>query len=148
MTAEPMAFEELPRLAQSDRYRKRIEYEDGLFLTRTNIFLVLNGLGAVAVGTAGAKEAELLMALILIFCNVWWILVSQISVRIIKALTKEHLELVTPKQGVPIDPVERRVRETISGTWPRVSWTTAVGLIIPGIVLLGWITGAALILLG
>lgn len=70
----------MTQLSQQDveQFRHRVEYEDGLLNTRTNLVLTLNGLGAVAVGLALPPQARLLIAALMIIIDVCWIVVQLI----------------------------------------------------------------------
>lgn len=89
------------------RFRSRWEYEDQLLNARTNIFLVLNGLGAVAVGLTSKIQGQITITCVVIVANLLWIICSIQSLRVIVALAKQYLN-----SGVN-DPVEELVQNTL-----------------------------------
>jgi hypothetical protein len=91
----------------SERFRTRWEYEDQLLNTRTNLFLVLNGLGAVAVQVATKSQAKITIAIIVLVANILWIICAIQSLRVIAALAKQY------RASAPDDPVETLVQNTL-----------------------------------
>ncbi len=116
------------------RCRARIEHEDNLLNNRTNLFLVVNGLGAVAVGLTSDKSSDIVMAIVISLANIFWIIGSSQTVSVLKALTTEYIK------GAD-DPIDYIVRKSMH-PWPRwIRNTSILGRYIPIIVTIGWWIG-------
>jgi len=123
-----------------DQLRHRIEREDELLNARTGIFLVVNGLTAVAVGIDQRFASRLLVAIVSALINVLWLVCSLKSRQVLKALTVHLLK------RFPEHPVERIV-QTALGSSHCIRPTTILSIYLPGLVALGWLVAVALILL-
>lgn len=116
------------------RCRARIEHEDSLLNNRTNLFLVVNGLGAVAVGLTSDNPSDIVMVVVIILANILWIIGSSQTTAVLKALTTEYINWAN-------DPIDDIVRKSMK-PWPRWMRNTSIlGRYIPIIVTLGWCIG-------
>ena len=121
------------------RCRARIEHEDDLLNSRTNLFLVVNGLGAVAVDLTSDKPSDIVMVVVILLANLFWIIGSSQSVSVIRALTDEYID------GAD-DPIDRVVRKSMR-SWPKwMKNTSILGIYIPFIVTIGWSIGLYLLI--
>jgi hypothetical protein len=115
--------------------RDRIAREDDLINARTNIFLVLNGLGAVAVGLGSNPGAKYLISFVGVVINVLWIVVSIQCLVIVFRLTKKLIDM-----GNDEDPAEKIVQSTLGKTLV-LRPNAVLNVYIPLILLGGWIVG-------
>lgn len=117
-------------------FRARIEYEDGLLSSRTNIFLVLNGLAAVAADTDAADAARFSLIATILVTNVLWLVCGIQTRTVIKALTRRYVVEFN-------DPIDRIVRQVLQW-WPPIAMPTDIlGVYVPTIALLGWLVPVA-----
>jgi len=120
-------------------YRSRVEYEDQLLNSRSSIFLVVNGLGAVAVGLAPAVAAKLAITIVVVLINLLWVICVYQSFRFIRALSMRYRDLV------PEDPIETLREETLGPRyWIRP--TNILGIYIPVLVLVSWLLALYMLL--
>ena len=136
MQAEPdwTTFTDWPR------YRARIEHEDGLLHDRANLFLVVNGLGAVAVGLDQGTDGKLVIVVVALLANVLWFCSAKQTVAVLRSLTRIYVE----HSGDPVDAI---VRESTS-SWP--AWfhnSRILGTLLPVLVILGWLVALLLLFL-
>jgi hypothetical protein len=125
--------------ATYEQLRHRIEQEDELLNARTNIFLVMNGLAAVAVGIDSRSGGRLLVCIITCFINILWLLCALQSRQVLKYVTKDMLRCF------PNHPVERIVQDALGDHhWMRP--TTILAIYIPGLVTIGWIVAIVIVL--
>jgi hypothetical protein len=75
------------------RLKQRIQREDDLINQRTNLFLIINGLGATAVGLGSVSGAKYLIVLVAIILNGFWFILSIQCLVIIFILTKTLIDL-------------------------------------------------------
>ena len=119
------------KITDWDCYRARIEHEDNLLNNRTNLFLVVNGLGAVAVGLTTDKSSDIVMVVVILLANVFWIIGASQTTSVLKALTTEYINGAN-------DPIDEVVRRSM-GRWPRWMRNTSIlGRYIPYVVTIGW----------
>ena len=111
--------------------RKRIETEDALLNTRTQIFLVLNGLLITALGAAGQSEPlKLLIALLGLVVCVPWVLCAHQSWKVIRDLTIA----ITSDPG----PIERIVQNALfKPGWKRP--TDLLARFLPRVFVAVWV---------
>ena len=83
--------------ALTDKMRKRIEYEDELFNSRTTIFLATNGLWAAAVGVSEAPYLQIGIGILGVLVSIMWVMCSWQSWKVIRALTRKRLKLIKDK---------------------------------------------------
>jgi len=115
--------------------KNRIQREDDLVNARINIFLVLNGLGAVAVSLSVSPGSKYLISLVGVAVNVLWIILSIQCLIIIFRLTKKLIDL-----GIEEDLAEQIVQSALSKT--IMFRPNAILLIyIPFIILSAWVVG-------
>lgn len=117
------------------KLKERIQYEDNLVNQRTNIFLVLNGLGAVAVGIGSTADGKYLITLLGVILNGLWIILSFQCLVIIFRLTKTLIDL-----GIDDDIPERIVQMTLGRSLvfrPDAILNIYIPLIITG----AWVVG-------
>jgi len=120
--------------------RNRMKYEDGLLNTRTTLVLTFNGLMAIA---AGVAESFLfwIVIVILIF-DVFWFICSIEAYLFIKRL--ENILEMTPREQLPreeqehIDFVNNFILTRME---IRFGPTVVIGIVMPLLLLLGWIGG-------
>lgn len=120
----------------AEQFRRRVEYEDGLLNTRTNLVLTLNGLGAVAVALALPPPARLLIAALMIIIDVCWIVCAIDSLWFIRELT----QALKHSDAKPADEAFRY--EVQQGRF-RIRPTLFVSIIMPLLILVAWIIGLA-----
>lgn len=126
-----------------DWLRGRIEHEDSLLGSRTNIFLVVNGLGAVAIGLDGAPPV--VVALMLTAVNILWLVCALQSRCAIRAVTILYFQ--KKSTGEISDPADDAIRGALRWV-PRNGYSSDIlGLWMPTLVLLGWIAGAIMAVL-
>lgn len=121
------------------KYRARIEFEDGLLNERVNVFLVLNGLGAGALGLSKEYTVQIMIAIVVIAVNLLLWLCTFQTVLVIRNLTSEYILSAN-------DPIDDRVRQTMK-RWPRkIRPTYILGVWLPLVLLLGWLVGLILLI--
>ena len=126
--------------ATYDQIRHRIEQEDELLNARTNIYLVMNGLAAVAVGIDPRFASRLLVCVVTCLVNILWFLCALKSRQVLKNVTRHLLS------RFPDHPVEKIVQEALGDChWIRP--TTILAIYIPGLVTIGWIVAVVMILI-
>lgn len=134
-----MSREEL-KITDWDKCRSRIEHEDNLLNNRASLFLVVNGLGAVAVGLTSDKQSDIVMVIVILIANVLWLIGSSQSANVLKNLTTTYMENAN-------DPIDQLVRDSMK-VWPRwIRNTSILGIYIPLLISLGWGVGLIMILL-
>jgi hypothetical protein len=123
--------------------RERIKDEDSLLNSRTNIFLVVNGIGFVAIGLdkfVALNSAALCLLMSLI--DLIWFLCSRQSIKLLSALTK-LLRFVDPE-----DSVEGLVQDLLGRRWKHwIRPTTILAVYLPILKILVWITLVVVIIL-
>jgi hypothetical protein len=121
--------------ALKDNFRKRIEFEDELFNSRTTIFLGTNGLWAAAAGISGDFHLQIGIGILGILVTMMWLMCSWQSQRVIKELTVEYLKLLKSSN----DP-ENRVEKTVQkALWsPRLRPTNILAQWLPVLFLFVW----------
>ena len=121
------------------RLRSRIEHEDNLLNSRVNLFLVVNGLGAVAIGQTLSKPADIVMISVILFANLLWIIGCSQSVAVLKNLTTVYIN------GAE-DQIDDIVRDSMH-IWPRGMRNTSIfGRYLPFIVTIGWCIGLCMVI--
>jgi hypothetical protein len=125
-----------------ERFRRRVEYEDDLLNTRMNIILTMNGLAAVAVGLSLPAPARLIVAIIMIIADASWIPRALEASRFIGALTQRLKE---SRDTAPSDEV---FRWEIVHRPRRVGTTKFMAVVIPSLLLAGWIVAVLYALFG
>lgn len=115
--------------------RAKIMHEDTLFNARTNIFLVLNGLGAVAMGLNNINDnGRLLICVLGALLNSHWFFCSRQSLKVLSGLTKS-LRIITPD-----DPIDKLVQRLLGkNQWARP--TTIICVYLPLNISIAWILG-------
>jgi len=111
-------------------FRSRLDRENDLLNSRTNVVLVLNGLAAVTVGLDQAPRT--LITVMIILLNLLWVLCAQDAKRYIQRLLEQ----------VKNDPDEA-LRQRVLGT-RRLGTTNLIGFFVPVILLMGWLIGSAI----
>lgn len=128
------------KITDWERCRARIEHEDNLLNNRTNLFLVVNSLGAIAVGLTTDKSSDIVMVVVILLANVFWIIGASQTTSVLKALTTEYINGAND----PIDAVVRRSMRR----WPRWMRNTSIlGRYIPHVVTIGWGIGLYMLVL-
>lgn len=117
-----------------DKYRKRIEHEDGLLNARVNIFLVLNGMGAVALGVSKSETAMLTIAIITLAINIMLGLCTLQSAQVIRDLTLEYIHHAK-------DPIDNCVRKTLKKYPRKLLPNVILGMWLPLLLCVGWFMG-------
>ncbi len=117
--------------------RQRVEYEDQLFNSRTSIVLTLNGLMAIAAGLSLPGPARLATAIVIILINLLWIVCALDAQHFIHSL----ISIICDSSHAPID---ERVRKEIQKDRLRIGSTRFMSLIVPILLLTGWISGLVL----
>ena len=131
--------EPLPPTVDWNKYRKRIEYEDGLLNARVNVFLILNGLGAAALGLSKDYTAQIIIAVVVIAVNLLLWLCTLQTALVIRNLNSEYIHDAN-------DPIDKRVRQSLK--WlPRGLRSTAIlGVWLPLVLFIGWIVGLIMLI--
>lgn len=117
--------------------RKRVEYEDQLLNSRTSIVLTLNGLMAVAAGLAIPSAARHAVAGVIIIVNLFWIPCAFEAYGYIKVLTLR----LKDSAAIPLD---EHMRQEFLANRCRVGTTKFMSIIIPGLLLVGWVVALLL----
>lgn len=120
----------------AERFRRRVEYEDELLNTRTNVILTMNGLAGVAAGLSPASSLPGVVVVLMIVINACWLPRAWEASRFIGALTVRMKE---SKETAPIDEV---FRWGIVRKPHRVGSTKFMAVVLPALLLGGWIYGA------
>ena len=113
-------------------YRRRIEYEDNLLITRTGIFLVANGLLTTAIGVGATEPFKSLIALLGLTVASIWFTCSCLSWKVINALTIKYLD---SSENNEAEVVVQAVL-TKSGKYRP---TYLLGKILPVLFLIAWL---------
>ena len=122
------------------RFRERIAYEDGLLNTRTSLFLVVNGLVAVAVRIDSNISSTVMIMSVAIIINSLWLVTAHKSLSVIKGLTVNYLDRALKDEEFEEDEVEKIVQESLHlPLWLRP--TNILCHYIPFSVFLGWLIG-------
>lgn len=130
--------EPLSPVKEWDRFRNRIEHEDGLLNTRVNIFLVLNGLGAASLGLSKTYAAQIIISVVVIIIDLLlWLCTAQTAF-VIRDLTSEYVRDAN-------DPIDKRVRRAIKWVPIGLRPTSILGLWLPLVLFIGWIIGLAML---
>ena len=132
MSTAPLSKED------AERFRQRVEYEDELLNTRLNIVLTLNGLAAVAVGLAIPSAARMIVVALMIVINTLWIPRAFEAARFISALVQRL------KASPETAPVDEAFRWTVVRSRRRVGSTKFLAVVIPSLLLAGWLAAAGL----
>lgn len=117
--------------------RKRVEYEDQLLNSRTSIVLTLNGLMAVAASLTIAGAARLAVAGVIVIVNLLWIPCALEAYGYIRVLTLRLKESA-------VAPIDEQIRQDFLANRFRVGMTRFMSIIIPGLLLVGWIVALVL----
>ena len=150
--------ENVAKADESKVIRRRIEYEDTLLNSRTNIVLVLNGLAAVAI--TQARGPKLLIVFIITIINMLWIVCAREAQKVIFNLSTELNKLgLPPDEKIRKQTTERKIITPllaitkINILWKlfwrckdvrdeyRISPTQYISEYIPWILLIGWVIG-------
>ena len=126
-----------PKIELRDRLRHRLEHEGRLLNSRTNMFLVANGLGAVALGLGGVPGAAVLV--VLVVANGLWFLCGLQTRSAIRSLTL--LYFAEKKTGHICDPVDDAVREGLRWVPRNCHTTDILGVWMPLLVTGAWVAG-------
>lgn len=122
-----------------DPLRQRIEREEGLLASRTHAFLLLNGIGLVALSLSTDFASSVIMIVAFLVGDALWLCSSLQSRTGLLALQARRADT----GGDAADVV---VRGALSG-WPeRFRACDIQGLYLPSLVVLGWIAGLTLLL--
>ncbi|MBL7152423.1 MAG: hypothetical protein ISS79_01805 [Phycisphaerae bacterium] len=122
-----------------NKYRKRIEHEDGLLNARVNVFLVLNALGAAALGLSKSHAAQMIIAIVIMAVNILLGLCTLQTGQVIGGLTEEYIRDAN-------DPIDRRVRKTLSRYPLALLPTPILGKWLPLTVCIGWFVGLVMMI--
>jgi len=119
--------------------RQRVEYEDDLLNTRTNIVLTLNGLMAIAASMSLPSTAQLVGSLVIIIVDILWIVCAFDSRHFIHSLTAS----INESSYVPIDEKLRKVFKSRL----RIGSTQFMSVVIPTLLVVGWVLSLAIVAL-
>jgi len=130
--------------ALTDKMRKRIEYEDELFNSRTTIFLATNGLWAAAVGVSNVFPLQIGIGILGVLVSIMWVMCSWQSWKVIRALTRKRLKLLKDQAEYQAEyQVEEIVQDAL---WrPRYRPTNILAKWLPilflsiWVIFLGWL---------
>jgi hypothetical protein len=122
---------------EAKQFRRRIEYEDKLLNSRTNIVLTLNGLAAVAANFSQSIAVRLCISLVIMTVDALWLVCAVDARWLITKLT----ERLKQSNETPADEV---FRYKIQKGRTRISSTRFICIILPILLLLGWIFGLLL----
>jgi len=122
-----------------NRFRARIEHEDHLLNSRVNVFLITNGLGATAIGSANGVAARLAIAgVMLVVC----LLLSLCTLQ--TAFAIRSLTLIYIRQAQ--DPIDQCVRRSLAWFPRRVASTPILGVWLPLVVSAAWLVGLVVLI--
>ncbi len=127
-----------PKAELRDRLRDRLDHEGRLLNNRTSMFLVANGLGAVAIGLGGVPGAAVIG--VLVVANGLWLLCGLQTRSAIRSLTRLHF--AEKKTGQISDPADDAIREGLRWVPKNCHTTDILGLWMPLLVTAGWFAGA------
>ncbi len=127
-------------LIGKDKFRSRIEYEDGLLNARTGIFLVTNSVLGAGSQLGKMPETTLVMICFAIIICCLWLIVGFKHFRVIRALTLAYLEELESTGG---DPIETIVQEA-SALWHPFRPTNILSMWLPSVALVAWIIVATI----
>ena len=118
---------------EAELLRERINREDGLLNSRTSIFLLLNGLAAVAVADlATATNCCWLASLVAVVVNLLWFYCSRQCLKVLAAVTRCYLKVAKD------DPVEELVQKVL-GSHHFWRPNTILGVYLPGLAVVSWL---------
>jgi hypothetical protein len=140
-TADEMTAPEQLTEGQIATLRKRVEYEDQLLNSRTGIVLTLNGLMAVAASMSLPVAARIVTAAVIVVVNVLWIVCSVDAQHYIHGLSAR----INESGQAPID---EKIRKDLQRGRLRIGSTRFMSLYVPGLLLIGWLLGLLVSLLG
>jgi hypothetical protein len=114
--------------------RERITREDGLLNSRTSIFLVLNGLAAVAATNLGKNTNHYcwLASALAVVVNLLWFYCSRQSLRVLAAVTRCYLKVASN------EPVEKLVQQVL-GSHHLWRPSAILGVCLPGLAVVSWL---------
>ncbi len=115
------------------RLKQRIQREDDLVNQRTNLFLVINGVGAAAVGLGSTAGAKYLIVLVAVILNGFWLILSTQCLVIIFRLTKTLIDF-----GMEDDLAEQIVQKTL-GRSLIFRPNAILNIYIPVVITVAWI---------
>ena len=119
------------------RTEKRIIFESDVMKLRSNRFLIINGLGAAAVGMSVGKLwiMAVVVMIALVLTNFLWLAIAFQSWKLISSLRKGDLDAI-PESTVDNSGIYRKIRESW-GLRPM----NLMCLFIPVLVQAGWNVG-------
>ena len=113
-------------------FRKRIEYEHNLLITRTGIFLIPNGLLVTAIGVGTTEPFKCLIAFLGLAVAGIWLVCSLQSWKVIKALTIAHLN---KEDGGEVE----KVVQTALARPGILRPTDLLAKVLPALFLIAWL---------
>ncbi len=118
---------------EPDLLRERINREDALLNSRTNIFLLLNGLAGIAVTNLKAhSDYYWLVSLLAVLINTLWFYCSRQCLRVLAAVTRSLLKVASE------EPVEKLVQDVL-GACHFGRPNTILGIYLPGLAVISWL---------
>ena len=115
-----------------NRCRARIEHEDNLLNQRTNIFLVANGLGAVAANLSSESNPNIIVVIVALIANFFWIWCGVQTLSAIYSLTSWYMKNAH-------DEIDKRVRKSLHWSPRRMRSSFILGLYLPIVVTFAWL---------
>ena len=125
----------------AERFRRRIEYEDALLNTRTDLVLTINGLAAVAVSLSLPPFIRGIVAVIIIVIDLLWIPRALEASRFISALSGRL------KESPDTTPSDEVFRWDVVYRPKRIGTTKFIAVVIPFLLLIGWSIAVGYVLL-
>ena len=129
----------LPPIEDWNKYRSRIEHEDNLLNARVNVFLVLNGLGAAALGLTKGYGGQIFVATTIVVVNILLALCTIQTAFVIRDLTTEYITKAN-------DPIDKRVRHSLRWLPRRLRSTFILGVWLPLVMIVAWGVGLVMLI--
>jgi hypothetical protein len=121
----------------AEMFRRRVEYEDVLLNTRTNIVLTLNGLVAVAASFTHSVPIRLSIVVVIIISNILWLWCALDARWFISKLSEE----LRRSNEIPAD---EAFRHKVQEGRLRIGTTRYMSTYLPGLLLVAWAGGLLL----
>jgi hypothetical protein len=125
---------------QARLFRSRVEYEGQLLNDRTTIVLELNGLAALAVSFGLAPVAKSILIALIVVIDALWIVCAIDAGWLVRQLT----DRLADSAATPID---EQFRLRVQKGRIRIGSTKFMSLVVPSLLLLGWIIGVTIVVL-
>jgi hypothetical protein len=121
-------------------FRSRVQAEDTLLNSRTQIVLQLNGIAAVVMGLPAPTEAKSVAIAIILFLDLGWIVCAIDANHLMRRFTKRVME----SNAAPAD---ESFREAVQKGRFRFGTTRFMSVWLPVLLFFGWLAGVFLVCL-